>query len=90
MSVLLQYMNNMTLSDVFFWMGSFCVVAGQILLCLKFRFSKYGFVIHLVAGAFLISAAIMTSQEHILFLNIFMTIVNLIGLYQWFFGHKVV
>lgn len=66
------------------FIGSFCGIAGALLVASNSMFSQYGFIALLISSVLLLRWSIKDRISHQICLNAVFVGVNLFGLYRWF------
>jgi nicotinamide riboside transporter PnuC len=70
---------------MFGWIGSITGVIGAILVAFNFEFSKFGYFFFLVSSITWAIQANKNKDKALLSINLAFTIINIIGIYRWFF-----
>jgi len=76
-----KYLNFNTLK----WIASTIGFVGAMTIALNTPYSKYAFMIFSVSSSLWIYAGFRIKEYSIVFLNIGFLIVDMIGIYRWFF-----
>jgi hypothetical protein len=67
------------------WFGTFCFITAALLLSANFEGSRYGFLIFLVGHIILTHLFYKMRDYPLTFQNGFFIIVDVFGIYRWFF-----
>lgn len=70
-------------SEIFQWIGAITGIAGSLLLALKIRISHFAWICYLISNFFWIIFSIQIEANGLLTMQIFYTIISLIGLWKW-------
>jgi nicotinamide riboside transporter PnuC len=70
---------------MFGWIGSITGIIGAIFVALNFDLSKFGYMFFLISSTTWAYQAHKNKDNALLVINIAFTIINIIGIYRWFF-----